>query len=192
MTKWLGLLALILLGVAPTQAQDNKVPTWEVGGGYTFRDYNNPNTSDRFVMNGWAIMADRMVFRKWLSVAAQADGGYTSEGNNTRVYTVMAGPQVYPFGHRKITLYGQFLFGEGYTRYVVPASGGYPSTPFSSHAYAWQGGGGFDYAWKPHWTIRMVQFDYENTRFFNANPSQGNFKVSVGIMYRFGKLRRGR
>ena len=202
MRKWLGLaassalIALIAVVAVPARAQDNdnKVPSWEVGGGYIYRSYNyNPSGTSRLNMNGWDIMADRMVFRKWLSVAAQVDGAYTSGGYNTSVYSAMIGPQVYLFGHRrKLTPYFQALFGEGYTRFVIPQSGGYGALAESSHAFAWQGGAGIDYSWKPHWSIRVIQFDYENTRFFTSNPTQGNYKISVGIMYRFGKLKKGR
>lgn len=194
MKKWLGLVVLIVLGAIPAKAQETEVPSWEAGGGYTFRDYNNPEGANRLYTSGWDGMADYMLFWKWLSVAAQADGTYKGQGinGNTSVYSAMIGPQLYPLGHRKVTLYGQVLFGEGYTRYSLPSAGGYPRTTFSSHAFAWQAGAGLDYAWKPHWSIRMIQFDYENTRFFNANPSQDNLKISVGITYRFGKLKRGR
>jgi len=204
MRKWLGLaassalIALIAVVAVPARAQDNdnKVPSWEVGGGYTFRSYDYAPVgagSPPLTTNGWDVMADRMVFRKWLSVAAQVDGTYTSEGYNTSVYSAMIGPQVYLFGHRrKLTPYFQALFGEGYTRYLIPKSGGYPALAVSTHDYTWQGGGGIDYSWKPHWNIRVIQFDYENTRFFTSNPTQGNYKISVGIMYRFGKLKKGR
>ncbi|HUO34593.1 MAG TPA: outer membrane beta-barrel protein [Candidatus Acidoferrum sp.] len=190
--KWLGLVILVAMCAIPALAQD-EVPSIEVGGGYTFRSYNNPN-GPRLSMNGWDGMADYMLFWKWLSVAGQVDGTYKDDGvnGNTSIYSAMAGPQFYPFGHRRITLFGQALFGEGYTRYILPSQGGYPKTTFTSNAFAWQVGGGVDYAWKQHWSIRVIQFDYEDTRFFHASPSQGNYKISVGIMYRFGKLKRGR
>ena len=193
MRKWLGLMVLVALAAIPALAQD-EVHSVEVGGGYTLRSYNNPQGPDRLYMNGWDGMADYMLFWKWLSVAGQADGTYNNDGANgkTSVYSAMAGPQLYPFGHRKLTVYGQALFGGGYTRFTLPSAGGYPKTTFSSHAFAWQVGAGVDYAWKPNWSIRVIQFDYEDTRFFQANPSQGNYKFSVGIMYRFGKLKRAR
>lgn len=194
MRKWIGMAAFVLLCVIPAKAQENQVPSWEVGGGYTFRSYDDPNATTRLNMNGWDVAADYMVFRKWLSVAAQGDGTYASRGldGKTSIYTVMAGPQLYPFGHRRLTFYGHFLFGEGFTKLVVPAQGGFPTTTFTSNHYSWEGGVGVDYAWRPHWTIRAFQFDYEDTKFFNAGLAQGNYKISVGVLYRFGKLKKGR
>lgn len=199
MRKWSVLLTVLILagfGARSAQAQDNtKVPSWEVGGGYTYRNYAFGNIDQgptRVSMNGWGVMMDYMIFKKWLSVAAQADGTYSNTIYSTQVYSAMAGPQFYPFGHRRLTVYAHVLFGEGFAHFVVPASGGFPSLGESSHAYAWQGGGGVDYAWKPHWTIRLIQADYEDTRFFGATPSQSNLKITVGVMYRFGKLKRGR
>jgi hypothetical protein len=200
MRKWIGMAALVVLSVIPTSAQssqDNKVPSWEFGGGYTFRNYSNPFTvgPSNLHTNGWDVMADYMVFRKWLSIGAQADGTYVNEGLNgkTSVYSIMAGPQFYPFGHRrKLTFYGQFLFGEGYTRFVIPQQGGFPTTTATSNAFAWQAGVGLDRSWKERWSIRIIQFDYENTKFFGGNPAQGNYKISAGILYRFGKLKKGR
>jgi hypothetical protein len=196
MKKWIGLAALLLVSVIPAKAQEGQVPSWELGGGYTFRSYVNPFPfgDARLQMNGWNVSADYMVFRKWLSVAGQADGTYQDQGLNgkTSVYSAMIGPQLYPLGHRRLTLYGHVLFGEGYTRFVVPAQGGFGTETNSSNHFAWQGGVGIDYAWRPHWTIRALQFDYEDTKFFNSSVSQGNYKISVGILYRFGKLKKGR
>jgi hypothetical protein len=165
-----------------------EAPTLEIGGGYTFLDYYAVSGGSGIKMNGWNATADYTILKRWLSVAIDANGAYKNTGLNGKysLYTLMAGPRFYPFGHRKFTPYGHFLFGDGYLRFTIPAQGGFPSTTQTSNAYAWAAGGGADVRWKQNWSIRIFQFDYVSTRFFNASPSQGNYKISVGVLYRFG------
>ncbi len=45
---------------------------------------------------------------------------------------------------------------------------------------------------KKRWSIRLIEFDYEHTNFYQINAgnyggtAQGNYRVSVGMIYRFG------
>lgn len=187
MKKLLALFAFLLVCSAPAMAQTT--PKWELGGGYAFRGFTDPQSNTRLSMNGWSGTADYTVIKRWLSAAIDIDGTYNNYGlyGNTSVYTAMIGPQVYPLGHRKLTPYGHVLFGEGYTRDTIPASGGFNEKTFSSNAFAMEAGAGFDYTLKKRWAIRLFQFDYENTRFYPAiGISQGNYKMSAGVVYRFG------
>jgi hypothetical protein len=43
-----------------------------------------------------------------------------------------------------------------------------------------------DWRVKKRWAIRVIQADYEQTRFLSGSPSQGNYRISVGLVYRFG------
>lgn len=187
MRKLLGFIAFLLICSAPAMAQS--APKWELGGGYTFRDFMNPQTNTRLKMNGWSGTADYTVLKRWLSAAVDLDGTYNNYGvyGNTSVYSAFIGPQIYPLGHRKLTLFAHVLFGEGYTRNTIPASGGFNQRTFSSNAFAWEGGAGLDYTLKKRWAIRLIQFDYEDTKFYPAaGVPQGNYKLGFGVVYRFG------
>jgi hypothetical protein len=54
------------------------------------------------------------------------------------------------------------------------------------------GGGGFDVKFKKRWSIRLIELDYEHTNFYQINSgnyggtAQGNYRASVGMIYRFG------
>lgn len=187
MRKLLGVIAFFLICSVPAMAQTP--PKWELGGGYTFRAFMDPQSDSRLDMNGWHGTADYTLIKRWLSAAADLDGTYYNYGvyGNSSVYSAMIGPQIYPLGHRKLTLFAHVLFGEGYTRDTIPASGGFNEKTFSSNAFAMEGGAGLDYTWKKRWAIRLIQFDYENTRFYPAiGVPQGNYKIGFGVVYRFG------
>jgi hypothetical protein len=48
------------------------------------------------------------------------------------------------------------------------------------------GGGGVDLRLKKRWAIRLIQADYEQTKLLSGAPSQDNYRVSIGLLYRFG------
>ncbi|MGH9724760.1 MAG: outer membrane beta-barrel protein, partial [Candidatus Acidiferrales bacterium] len=178
MRNLLGGIVFLLICSAPAMAQT--APKWELGGGYTFRSFMDPQSNSRLPMNGWSGTADYTVIKRWLSAAIDIDGAYNNYGlyGNTSVYTAMIGPQIYPLGHHKLTLFAHALFGEGYTRDTLPASGGFNQITFSSNAFAMEGGAGLDYTLKKRWAIRLIQFDYEDTRFYPAiGIPQGNYKI---------------
>lgn len=181
-------LAVLLLFSLPTLAQD--MPRFEIGGGYTFRSLNVP-ASPRFNMNGWNFNADYNL-NNWLGVAGEINGTYhnnLNDGDN-KVYTFMAGPRLFPLGHHRITPYAQALFGGG--RYSLnlnlgPGNGNFTD---SQTAFAWSAGGGVDVSVTRRIGWRLVQFQYEQTRFFNdaaygSNPNQNNYTIDTGILFRF-------
>jgi hypothetical protein len=53
-------------------------------------------------------------------------------------------------------------------------------------------GGGLDVRFKKRWTIRLIDANYELTHFSDigtgnyGGTSQGNYRASVGLIYRFG------
>jgi len=185
-----GLIALLFIFCGPALAQ--QTPAWDVEGAYLYRSFYPPNAK-RFGMNGWNGSFDHNV-RKWIGFAGDFTGTYSDKGTNgkTQIYTFMAGPRIYPFGHRhKLIPYGQVLFGAGYNRLTFPLNSGFPETTFTSTAFAWAGGGGVQARVTPKWAIRLIEFDYESTRFTNypnaTTGTQGNYRVSVGIVYHIGE-----
>jgi opacity protein-like surface antigen len=189
MKKLLGLIALLFIFTLPAAAQ--QTPAWDVDGAYLYRSFYPPN-APRFGMNGWNASLDHNL-KNWIGISADFSGTYNNQGVNgkTQIYTFMAGPRIYPFGHRhKLTPYGQVLFGAGYDRLSFPLNSGFPATTFSSTAFAWTGGAGVQWKIKREWSIRLLEFDYEQTRFSNypnqTNGTQGNYRISVGLVYHIG------
>ncbi|HSY59982.1 MAG TPA: outer membrane beta-barrel protein [Terriglobales bacterium] len=189
MKRLLGLIGLLFIFTLPAAAQ--QTPAWDVEGAYLYRSYYPPNTS-RFGMNGWDASLDHNL-KNWIGVSGDFSGTYSHQGvnGNTQIYTFMAGPRIYPFGHRhKLTPYGQVLFGAGYNRLSFPLNSGFPATTFTSTAFAWTGGAGVQWKIKRDWSIRLLEFDYEQTRFSNypnqTTGTQGNYRISVGLVYHIG------
>lgn len=192
MTKLAALFAFAVIFCLPAMAQGT--PQFEIGGGYAFRSYDESQSGTRLKMNGWDAFGDYHIWR-FINVAADFSGTYNHYGSSTNVYTndgntaiynALIGPQLYPFGHRhKYTLFGHFLFGGGLYVYNLPPQGGYSAVHTTDSAMSWMGGGGLDVRINKHWSARLPQADYEQTRFFGGNPSQGNYRISVGVVYRF-------
>jgi len=193
--KLLGSATLLLLVSFPTMAQEMSLG--EVGVGYTFRSYGLPTIQQppsRLGTNGWNITVDYN-FKSWLGVALDLDSTENaSNGANTSIATGMVGPQIYPFGHRKLTPFAHTLFGAGRFYFRSPcecfgASGN--SDHFSQYDFAWAVGGGVDYTVRPNVGIRLGQFDFEQVSFGlegfgrGPQPAQNDWKYSAAILLRF-------
>jgi len=169
-------------------------PKYEISVGYDHRSFGPAGTS-RYGMNGWVGSFD-YDWKSWLGFEGELQGVYATrtpppgEGGVEKpsIYTIMGGPQIFPFRHHKISPFGHILFGEGY--YQVP-TGPYASfgssTPTSfSHSVA--GGGGLDYKFKENWAVRGM-FDYGSTRFYTGSgvSSDSSYRISVGLVYYLGR-----
>jgi outer membrane protein with beta-barrel domain len=204
MKKVAGILVLMAIFCAPAMAQDKdgwkvfkKPPTksrLELGGGVLFRSFSNITangtpTGTRLDMVGWSGYADYR-FLRWLSIGGDLSGAYhlSSPNGNTQIYTVMLGPQIYPFGHdHKITPFGHVLLGRGFYGFDLESQGGFNHFSRWDNSLAWMGGGGLDVKFKRHWRIRLIEFDYESTKFAApGSPGYGNYRVTGGLLYRFG------
>jgi hypothetical protein len=204
MKKFAGLFLLLAIFCSPAVAQDKdswkvfKRPPqrsrFELGGGLLFRSFDNIDstgmpTNLRLDQLGWSGYADYR-FLHWLSLGADLSGAYhfSSNNGNTQIYTGMIGPRFYPFGHEhKITPFGQVLFGRGFYGYNLESQGGFNPLSHWDNGYTWMAGGGLDVRYKRRWLIRIVEFDYEASHFgATGAPSEGNYRVSAGLIYRFG------
>ncbi len=185
MKKLAGIFILAFIFCMPAMAQD--FAKYEAGGGFDFRSFGNINGS-RLSMVGWSGYGDYHIW-KFINIAADFSGTYNrnNTNGNTSIYSFLAGPQLYPFGHnRKITVFGQVLFGGGVYLYNLPSQNGFGPVSRSYTGFVWMGGGGIDWRVRKRWAIRLIQADYEQTRFVSGAPSQGTYRVSVGLLYRFG------
>jgi hypothetical protein len=190
MKNLVGLFILGLIFCTPAMAQD--VPQFEIGGGVAYRSFDQFSGS-RINMGGWEAYGDYHIWR-FINVAGDIAGTYNRYSSNssvnktntsTDIYSFLVGPQLYPFGHRhKITAYAHVLFGGGDYRYHITQVG---FTPFSTSDFGqvWMAGGGLDWKIKEHWSVRVIQADYEQSRFISGSASQTNYRASIGLVYRF-------
>jgi hypothetical protein len=168
----------------PAPAKPSKT---EISGGFTFHRYYEV-TSSTTSMPGWYGDVEHNIIQRWLGAEIQGSGGYKSQGvlGNLQIYTLMAGPTFYPFGHRKITPFAHVLLGEGYYRNSIPASTGFPAQLNTHASFAWAGGAGLDLRVSRHLGVRIVQFDYALTKFFGGTVHENDMRFSCGIVYHFG------
>ena len=190
MKKWLILSAALVVFGGRAFAQSS----FEIGAGYAFRSFDQDVTpqSSRVNMNGFDVNGAFNLF-PWLGVAGDVVGTYSNQGvsGNNKLYSFMAGPRVYPFGHGRITPYVQAeLGGSHYQFQITPANGG----PFTDteRGFAWSAGGGINVFLTNRLGLK-VQAEFEQTRFFQnpytfppPSPSyQKNFVLVVGPVFRF-------
>lgn len=169
---------------------DTSVPKYDVTLGYLYRSYY-PNNMPRFGTNGFDATYDYSFFRHFLSLVADATGTFSSQSPDgyNDIFTLMAGPRVYPFSHRhRFIVYGQVLFGEGYNRMKLPSNGAFIGMAAHDFSFAIAGGGGVEHRFSDKWSLRLIEFDAESTRFFSqaGTTGQTNYRVSFGITRRFG------
>ena len=207
MKKFVGFFGLLMLLAVPAMAQDTstsssapppdqpakakpaqQTPQVELSGGFSYRRFQDID-GDKLGMKGWYFSAEYNVFR-WLGGVAEVSDTRQNQylNGNTGVSNVLIGPQVFPFGHRKVTVFGEFLVGVGLYRNSIPAFGDYPASEPTYAAFMWQGGGGVEYnRWK-HLGIRLIQADFGHVSFFpNSLDNHITSRYSVGLVYRFGE-----
>lgn len=188
MRKLLCLVVFLAVCAAPSLAQ--QTPKIELSLGAAFNRFYTP--PGYYVdMPGGTFAANYTVFR-WLSGKAEISGEYGHRAlvGNTTTYQALIGPQFFPFRHHKITPWGEFLFGEGYYKNVIPAFGGFPSQTITDFSFTWEAGLGLDWRIKPHWDVRPIEFDYLSAKFLASAPNQvrqGKYRVQVGIVYKIGR-----
>lgn len=191
MKKLVVLLGLLGGFTVPAMAQ--VTPRFEVSAGYTFQRWEIPTAlqpPSGLNMNGWNVGA-AYHFTKWLALTADITGTYNSmpaTTGDTNIYSYLFGPRVYPIGYHKLTPYVHALFGIGYYKETVSTP---PPTALTENDFSWGVGGGIDYRLNEHFSVRLGQFDYQQTRFFGAPAgginNQNNFKYSAGLVLRLGR-----
>jgi hypothetical protein len=214
MQRLLGLFSLLILFAIPTIAQDTQAPLaqdapppaaqnnpaptappapeivsrTEISGGFMLHRYNEVSGSTITMPGGYGDV-EHNIIQRWLGVEIQGAGGVSSYGTlgNLSIYSIMAGPDFYPFGHRKITFFGHVLAGEGFYRDSIPASTGFPAEVRSYNSFAWTAGAGLDLRISTHLAVRLAQFDYTETKFLGGTVHENDTRISIGIVYHFGK-----
>jgi hypothetical protein len=159
----------------------------EISGGFTFHRYYEISGNTITMPGGYADI-EHNIFQRWLGAEIQLSGAYKNQGTlgTLGVYTIMAGPTFYPFGHRRITVFGHLLAGEGFYRNSIAASAGFPAQINTHASLAWTPGAGIDLVVSPRLSVRLAQFDYTQTKFFGGSVHESDTRRSGGIVYHFG------
>lgn len=163
-------------------------PKWEISGGYTSRSNYQPDGAKPY-FNGFYASVDRNVFH-WLG--AEADFTRTSKNQgvilgNAGVYTFMVGPELFPLGHRKVTVFGHVLFGLGHESITYPPYAGAAQQTNTYNVKAWEAGAGLEWNKWQHWSIRLIEGDFGGANFTGVKANGGSVRISVGAVYRFGE-----
>lgn len=178
------LAVLSLFGVT-ARAQET-APKIDVFVGYSYLQANpGVNGADSFHLHGGSASL-AYNYNRWLSGVADF-GGYTNgnilnTGTSGTLSSYLFGPRVSYRHFRRITPFGQVLFG------VAHANASSFGTVGTQNAFAMTAGGGLDYKLFDHFAVRPVQAEYLMTRFgvgTAGTQTQNNVRLSTGFVIRF-------
>ena len=177
-------LALALLACAACFAQDS--PKVEITANYSYFRLNPglPSVWNSQNLNGGGAQA-ALYFKPWLALAADLQGCFTQRPKSSSVFTGCAqgnlftytfGPQI-KYRAGKLELFAEELLGGAHTNFYANGcnknTGECGNRSPTNNAFAMAIGGGMDIAVSSKIAIRLVDADYELTRFGN-NFSGGN------------------
>jgi opacity protein-like surface antigen len=196
-------LAVILLCSAVASAQE--ADKFEITGDYSYFRFNPglPSYFNSQNLNGGGGQA-ALYLNSWFGIAAdfQGYGSYTQclkPGNpleasgcaSANLFTYTFGPQV-KYRAGRFEPFAEVLVGGAHSNFYANActsEGLCGSKSPSNNAFALAIGGGVDIKATEHIAIRLVDADYELTRFgnnfTNGNNSQSNFRFQTGVQFRF-------
>lgn len=164
----------------------NTVPSLDLGVMYV-GERSKASYGDDFWLQGASAEAAFSAYKRLgvaLNVTGASKGDVNTEGKSVSKVAFVAGPrysQPWQRGHGRV--YVEALFGgaHGFDG-IFPAKGGAKNT---ANAFAMQAGGGWDVAWKKHWTIRAIEVDYVRTHLPNGYTNvQNNLKLGAGVLFR--------
>lgn len=179
------LLSLVTIFGLSASAQEQ--PKIDVSASYSYlRAYPATPGVGGFNLNGGSASA-AYNFRDWVSGVADFGGYHVGSVNgvnvDNHVLTYMFGPRFTYRGYRRISPFGQVLFGAART------GSGVFATSNSHTALATSFGVGVDWNVRDRFSIRPLQFDYILTHFPEVtngnNQTQNNLRISTGIVFHF-------
>jgi hypothetical protein len=178
---------LCLVTIFGVSASAQELPKIDVSASYSYlRAYPGNSVISGFNLNGGSASVAYNL-RDWVSGVADFGGYHVGNANGVNVdnhiLTYMFGPRFTYRGYRRISPFGQVLFG------AARAGSGVFATGNSHTAFASSFGGGVDWNVRDRFSIRPLQFDYILTHFPEAtggtNLTQNNLRVSAGIVFHF-------
>ena len=194
-------VALQLCGMAIAQEDDHK---FEVTGDYSYFRFN-PGLPSYFNSQNLNGGGGDVTYFLTTMIGLKADlQGYASYTQCTKpsapisgcaqgnLFTYMFGPEL-KFRMGKLEPFAEVLLGGAHSNLYANAcgkiSGLCVSKSPSNNAFAFDVGGGVDFAVTEKISIRIVDADYVLTRFGNnftgGNNSQSNFRFQTGVQFRF-------
>ena len=190
------LMAALTLAL-PVIAQAQEATRTEFFAGYSYmRLEDNPNTQDRD-LNGYNVSGAITIFKKYLAIKADVSGHYgnvlvsITPRTDQRQELFLFGPQ---YSFRKIPRIRPFahaLFGVARLKVRNDAIG---MADISDTGFAFAAGGGVDLKTPlgGKIAVRLFQGDFVRTRLdftrSGSSNSSNNYRISTGIVLRFGKL----
>jgi len=191
------LLSEILFASSPCVAQEPRVaakgPVVSVSIGYAYLNSEIPSVG-RISENGVAtgIAAD-FTDRFGIKVESSYTRTYGAFGlpHHSDVLAVMAGPVIYPVRRPRFAMYAEGLVGGTRIEGVVPENNG-SFLLVEVKSSAWAVGGGIETPLTRS-TVLRTGVDYLRASYLTPArlvSGQGNARVTVSLVYTFGKVRR--
>jgi hypothetical protein len=193
MKRTIHLFLLVLLLAMPSLAQEFR--PWEVFAGYSFQraDVREYYKTSPIIytfrhhyanLNGWETAVTENV-NHWFGGTLEFSGYYKTPqflnvSNREQLYTILYGPR---FSYRKPygTAFVHGLLGAARTSVDVVPTGPHAT----DYSFALDMGGGVDLTLTNQTAVRLLQLDYLRTNALGS--SQNNYRLSAGIVLRFGK-----
>jgi hypothetical protein len=149
-------------------AQD--VPRVELLAGYSYLRAN-PTGLPGVNTNGWEGSLAYNVSPHW-ALKGEFSGDYCCGGEH--LHTFMGGPQ-WAWRVNDATVFVHGLVGGAHAQ----------GAGIADTSIAWAAGGGIDWDFSRHFGWRAFQVDYVGTHFLGN--TQSDFRVSTGLVFRFGR-----
>ena len=128
----------------------------------------------------WALIGE---------VSSQRASNIDGTAADLTLTSFLGGPRFTLSLRKRIVPFAQLLLGGAHASSgaLTPAASGAAG---SANSFAMTAGGGVDVKLSSHLSLRAFQMDYYLTRFDNGvNSEQNNFRISAGIVFRFGRKR---
>jgi hypothetical protein len=166
-----------VLGALSLQAQSSTATRFF--GGYSYQRLNSASGSANG-LNGWVGEFEYKPEAS-LSLVGDVSGEYGCQGRTSlALHTFSMGPRIYRPVSR-FDLFAHALFGTAYLKasnaWISDSSGGFSTLI----------GGGVDVKLSSRLTFRIIQPDYQLTKF--AGRSQNNLRLTTGILFRVSRIR---
>jgi outer membrane immunogenic protein len=186
---------IVLLGAVAT-AMGQATPTPPVASGDVVLTYHwvrtnaQPGDCGCFDLNGGGASGSWNFNPQWAAVAeisGEYAGSVPSTGNSLTLISYMAGtryrvPQPWLRGQHGPQLFAQLLLGAAH------AGGGIAGAGDGAVAFATRMGGGIDLPMRSHFAVRIIQADYDLTRFKNSiNDHQNNLLLGAGVVFHWSR-----
>ena len=181
------ILLLSLLGASQAVKAQEQASKLEAYGGYYYVRFNvnasaaGGGPAETFNGNGGGGQLEYNA-NNWLGIDGNLDGYYVSKNSTALAgaFSYLSGPR-FNWRRGRIAPYAQLLLGG-----LAATSGiGHSGT---TNAFAMAAGGGMDFKLSKLISIRPIQAEYYLTKFPDGlNNRQNNFRLSSGVVFRFGR-----